>query len=116
MKQKMGILSLAMSAAGWIIFWAAISQHVDLANVTAGDVNVFVIGTAVIPSVLGLAAVILGIRSIVKKSGFRVAAIIGILLALPLIMWGGMIAVGYMRGISPEELLRAFTEGAEGAL
>lgn len=96
MKQKMGMWSLAAAVAAWIILvvnmrcWGAVNMPYMMMKASA-------IGGSVIPLILGLASIILGIVTLVKKRGYLVAAIVGISLALmPALCGGYLIYVMYI--------------------
>lgn len=119
MKEKKGIFSLVAAAAAWIIGFTTLimlmMRDIDPAHVMAGDASLFVIGGVLVPMVLALAAIIMGIWSIVKKQGHFIMAVIGILLALPVVFWGASATFAFtIVKMNPAELVRAFLEGAQG--
>ena len=50
---------------------------------------------------------------ITKKQKYRTLAVIGMVLALPFVLWGILWGINCMNGMSIEEGVRVFLEGAE---
>lgn len=101
MRQKMGSWSLIISAAGWIIGIISLEAYGDdIDNLIVEGVNGFTIGGFAIPFIYGLASIVLGILSIVEKQRHRADAIIGSLLALPLIIWGEFLLLYILGGMA----------------
>ena len=95
MKQKKWILLLIFNVVAWISLFSAISADISPANLTTFNVIFLVATMGVLPFGFGLAALILGIWMIVKKQGGKVAAVIGMLVALPMIFLGGVYLFGF---------------------
>ena len=91
MKQKYGIMSLVIMTTAWvmgILCLVFVGMQSDSGEISSGIVNLFVSGAVVIPVVLSLVAIVLGILCITKKQKYRTLAVIGMVLALPFVLWG----------------------------
>ena len=116
MKHKYGIMSLVIMTTAWvmsILCLVFVGIQSDSSEISSGIVNLFVSGAVVIPVVLSLVAIVLGILCITKKQKYRTLAVIGMVLALPFVLWGILWGINCMNGMSIEEGVRVFLEGAE---
>lgn len=114
MKQKYGIVSLVITATAWVVgilCLIVVGMKSDSSEISSGIVNLFVSGAVVIPVALSLAAIVLGVLCITKKQKYRALAVIGIILALPFVLWGVLWGINCMNGMSIEEGVRAYLAG-----
>lgn len=114
MKQKYGIVSLVITATAWVVgilCLIVVGMKSDSSEISSGIVNLFVSGAVVIPVALSLAAIVLGALCITKKQKYRALAVIGIILALPFVLWGVLWGINCMNGMSIEEGVKAYLEG-----
>lgn len=116
MKDKKGLMMIVSGIVGWIV-WIA-----GFVTLDSNAVALAILTTGVIPFLLGLTAVGLGVRSIMKKEKKLISVIIALLIGVPLVICSGFllfvwIYTGITGGVPAiREAIEAAIKGGEEAI